>query len=554
MKKWIFLLISLLTLCVVSCGPTQANWQKQYDLGMQYLEDGDYEQAIVAFTAAIKIDPKQTSAYVGRADAYVEAEDMQDHITLAREDYEQAIVLDGTDATVYIRYADTYLKTEEYEKAEEIINRGREKLGDLDEFVEYEEKIIDLKPVTLSDTTKVKLEQVFMYLYCCRVGEGTDAHLDELSTDDLAYFAMMYLSDNYGGTDDIFSLCTDTIPDGNRGYAAVQEENLQKFFKDCFGADFSGYTYGTDAMSWLVKQGDLVYTYGGDWGISKPYTEISTYERVEKGQIVVTGTYGYEGPRMDEYGDIDPDSDEIVRTPEGSFTAILKNSDNTYLDGYTIESFRYGNEAETTANTEADGTLTENYRTFVQDVHDHSDKYVEETYGIEADTFAIADIDQDGIAEILVDFQNTYGYLWQCQIWKWNQNISWFEQINTVGTTPDCYKNGILVSPASHNHSYGQTVWPSELLKYNSSTGKYEHFGEISSSDPEFDPSGEKYSAADDADGDGVIYYFETNDMPERPLTEAEYQSYYNQYMPDNEKMELEWKNITQENIDQINL
>lgn len=45
-------------------------WQVQYDLGIRYLADGNYEEAIIAFTAAIEIDPRQAEAYIGLADVY----------------------------------------------------------------------------------------------------------------------------------------------------------------------------------------------------------------------------------------------------------------------------------------------------------------------------------------------------------------------------------------------------------------------------------------------------------------------------------------------------
>ena len=35
-------------------GPT---WQEQYELGVRYLSEGNYEEAIIAFTAAIEIEP-----------------------------------------------------------------------------------------------------------------------------------------------------------------------------------------------------------------------------------------------------------------------------------------------------------------------------------------------------------------------------------------------------------------------------------------------------------------------------------------------------------------
>ena len=68
-----FLFAFALILGLCACGPkeTAPTWQEQYDLGIRYLSEGNYEEAIIAFTAAIEIDPKQPEAYVGRGDAYL---------------------------------------------------------------------------------------------------------------------------------------------------------------------------------------------------------------------------------------------------------------------------------------------------------------------------------------------------------------------------------------------------------------------------------------------------------------------------------------------------
>ena len=50
-------------------------WQEQYDLGMRYLTEGSFEEAIIAFTLAIEIDPMQVDAYEGLADAYIRSGD-----------------------------------------------------------------------------------------------------------------------------------------------------------------------------------------------------------------------------------------------------------------------------------------------------------------------------------------------------------------------------------------------------------------------------------------------------------------------------------------------
>ena len=66
----ICLLLALL-LGLTSCGKsTEAKWQEQYDLGMKYVSEGNYEEAIIAFAAAIEIDPKSADAYLALADIY----------------------------------------------------------------------------------------------------------------------------------------------------------------------------------------------------------------------------------------------------------------------------------------------------------------------------------------------------------------------------------------------------------------------------------------------------------------------------------------------------
>ena len=68
-----FLLSFCLVLGLCACGQAAQSaptWQEQYDLGIRYLSEGNYEEAIIAFTAAIQIDPKQADAYITLADVY----------------------------------------------------------------------------------------------------------------------------------------------------------------------------------------------------------------------------------------------------------------------------------------------------------------------------------------------------------------------------------------------------------------------------------------------------------------------------------------------------
>ena len=88
------ILACALALPMVSCAQKTENvptWQEQYDLGLRYLEEGNYEEAILAFTAAIEIDPKRAEAYVGLADCYEGTDDRE----TAQRVIEEAIELLG---------------------------------------------------------------------------------------------------------------------------------------------------------------------------------------------------------------------------------------------------------------------------------------------------------------------------------------------------------------------------------------------------------------------------------------------------------------------------
>lgn len=68
----------LLLLGLAACGKSpEEKWQEQYDLGMKYISEGNYEEAVLAFTAALEIDPKKADTYAGLAAAYADQGDWE---------------------------------------------------------------------------------------------------------------------------------------------------------------------------------------------------------------------------------------------------------------------------------------------------------------------------------------------------------------------------------------------------------------------------------------------------------------------------------------------
>ena len=82
-KLFSILLAALLLLTLAACSKAPEvepvdealDWQTQYDLGVRYLSEGNYQEAILAFEAAIEIDPKQETIYLKYAEAYTQQGD-----------------------------------------------------------------------------------------------------------------------------------------------------------------------------------------------------------------------------------------------------------------------------------------------------------------------------------------------------------------------------------------------------------------------------------------------------------------------------------------------
>ena len=78
MKKLLLPFLLIIAIGLGACSQNQeAQWQEQYDLGIRYLSEGNYEEAIIAFTTAIEIDPKMSETYLALGNLYIELGDYE---------------------------------------------------------------------------------------------------------------------------------------------------------------------------------------------------------------------------------------------------------------------------------------------------------------------------------------------------------------------------------------------------------------------------------------------------------------------------------------------
>ena len=139
-KKRFWFLTLLLTLILAACGGVAKEYIEKYDLGMRYLNEGNYEEAVLAFTAAIEIDDKLPDAYIGRGDAYVmwsevdelDKEQKNSYRDLALEDYMTAIELKNNEKAFYEKLLDAYYEgtSIDIDRLKAILEIGFEKTKD----------------------------------------------------------------------------------------------------------------------------------------------------------------------------------------------------------------------------------------------------------------------------------------------------------------------------------------------------------------------------------------------------------------------------------------
>ena len=81
-------IIATLIISFAVAGGNDEKLQKQLDLGNKYLEEMDYEQALVAFEAALDINPMNADAYLGIVEVYIRTNEFEKALVIAKEGYE----------------------------------------------------------------------------------------------------------------------------------------------------------------------------------------------------------------------------------------------------------------------------------------------------------------------------------------------------------------------------------------------------------------------------------------------------------------------------------
>ncbi len=312
-------------------GSSAKKLQKQLDLGQKYLEEMNYEEAVVAFQAAIEIDPMSVDAYLGLVEVYIRTGEFDTALEYARNGYE---------ATGAERLKEKMEMIESENKARELqkqLDLGQQYLEEMN----YEEAAAAFEAAIEIDPMNVDAYLGLVEVYI-RTGEFDTA--------------LEYAKKGYEVTgDERLKEKIDMIKSGN--ITASNGWKMQESYYDADGSLFYYllYQYGEQGVGWtslfwadgsLIDEGKCLYNEKGDPIVSyslgydfegRPHLEKIENEYDSKGNMISYKFYDGNGILSDHV--------EFEYDSEGNEIAMRSyNGDGTLYDYSEYEYDSKGNE------------------------------------------------------------------------------------------------------------------------------------------------------------------------------------------------------------------
>ena len=235
--------------------------------------------------------------------------------------------------------------------------------------------------------------------------------------------------------------------------------------------------------------------------------------------------------------------------------ALVSSCSNAQSNPLPVES---SSSSESIAVTEPDaGDNTDLEQIYLESVHNlyanHIDLFGNEVVSAldqdEYNHFAICDIDQDGVPELILSWMNApvagmWGGVYQYDM---EQMVYIDEGLVQPGIT--FYDNGVAYEPWKHNQGYGE-IWPFVASRYNAESDRYEHALTADSWNRSFHPEGFPEEA--DTDGAGVVYFTDLDSEYvdyDHPINQTVFTEIYNDLFADANEISVTYYELSDKGI-----
>ncbi|MCR5235335.1 MAG: tetratricopeptide repeat protein [Lachnospiraceae bacterium] len=313
---WIICICSLLAAAIILFAVMSTPGQRvkrQLSFGDKYLNELKYDEAILAYEAAIDIDPKCEEAYVGIARAYIGKNELENAVEAvnrgleavgdtelllemrdnigeryalegalhfsqmeyfeAVDAYIKAIDIEYIAEDIYLGIGNSYIEVSEYENALERVDEGITRLGETDKLLKLRDQIMYLlsdssdEEELISEETEVLTEEAIDKSFVQEYLDLVDVWHNEHNSDREGY-SLIYLND-----DGIPELCMFCADNGSyESYDIYTVVNGIVTHVDCYDWD-NNTVYSKFTIEGRQMQGDgfaerkgIVNTTGGGMG------------------------------------------------------------------------------------------------------------------------------------------------------------------------------------------------------------------------------------------------------------------------------------------------
>lgn len=169
--------------------------------------------------------------------------------------------------------------------------------------------------------------------------------------------------------------------------------------------------------------------------------------------------------------------------------------------------------------------------------------------------FAVTDIDNDGIEELLIEFGDSTMAGMSFSVYQYNQNTDDYTEELLDFPAVEFYDNGYATVGASHNQGMAGDFWPYAVYEYDKTSDIYIRKMYIDAWEKKTFPndySGNPYPDDVDTSKSGYVYYmYEDGETGENvtPVDESVYKAYVADTYGKGKKVQIDFKSITDANI-----
>jgi len=172
--------------------------------------------------------------------------------------------------------------------------------------------------------------------------------------------------------------------------------------------------------------------------------------------------------------------------------------------------------------------------------------------------FALYDVDNDGEEELLLMYTNTYMAGQVGYVFSYDEDTKKLQTELSEFPMLTFYDNGIIKAEWSHNQGRaGDHFWPYSLYQYAPETDSYELVGMVDAWDKNYagtDEKGDPFPSEVDQSGTGFVYYIMEDGQYDdtHPVDAAEYDKWVSIYIGNAAEFQIQYMDLTEDNISQI--